>query len=75
MNKELKPEPKVQATINFSALATVCIGVFAVIYPELYDRFPPALEGAIVGFIASLSLTGNFCLGYTENCAPRDPVP
>ena len=55
MNKELKPVPKIQATINFSALATVCVGVFAVVYPDLYDRFPPALEGAIVGLIASLA--------------------
>lgn len=53
--QKLKPEPKVQAGINWGALATVCIGVFAVAYPDLYDRFPPMLEGAIVGFVASIA--------------------
>lgn len=49
----VKPVPKVQATINWAAFATVVIGVFAVWKPELYEAFPPALEGAIVAFVAS----------------------
>ncbi len=53
--QQLKPEPKVQAGINWGALATVFIGAFAVAYPDLYDRFPPMLEGAIVGLVVSIA--------------------
>ena len=51
----LRPVDKVQAGINWGAFATICIGLFAVAYPETYDKFPPALEGAIVGFVVSLA--------------------
>lgn len=53
--KRLKPQPKVQAGVNFGALATVGVGVFAVAFPELYTRFPPMLEGAVVGFVVSFA--------------------
>lgn len=54
-SRKLKPDTKVQAGINFGALATIGIGLFAVFYPDLYDRFPPALEGAMVGFVVSFA--------------------
>ena len=51
----LKPNQKIQAGINFGALATISIGFYAVYYPEMYALWPPALEGAIVGFVVSLA--------------------
>lgn len=53
--KSYKPEAKVQASINWGAIATVMVGVFAVAFPDLYGRFPPMLEGAIVGAVSSIA--------------------
>ena len=51
----LKPNRQVQTGINFGALATIAVGFYAVYFPETYALWPPALEGAIVGFVVSFA--------------------
>ena len=53
--QDVKPTKKVQAVINWGALTTVLIGFFAAIFPDIYSKFPPATEAALVAFISSLA--------------------
>jgi hypothetical protein len=53
--KKYKPSQKVQSGINWGALATIAVGLYAVYYPDDYALWPPALEGAIVGFVVSFA--------------------
>ena len=53
--KKYKPRPKIQAAINWGAISTVGVGIFAVAFPELYERFPPAFEAAIVASVTSFA--------------------
>jgi hypothetical protein len=53
--KDYKPNRKVQSGINWGALATIGIGLYAVYFPDDYALWPPALEGAIVGFVVSFA--------------------
>ena len=53
--QDVKPTKKVQAVINWGAFTTVLIGIFAAIFPEIYAKFPPATEAALVTFVSSFA--------------------
>ncbi len=52
---DARPTRKVQAVINWGALVTVIIGIFAAIFPDVYAKFPPATEAGLVAFISSIA--------------------
>lgn len=51
----LKPTPKVQAGINWGALATVLVGLVALFFPDFHARIPSGFELALGMFLGSLA--------------------
>jgi len=49
------PTSKVTAGAIGGAIASVGMGIFAIVEPELYTRVPPGMEGGIAVLVGSLA--------------------
>jgi len=60
-----KPSSTIQAAGSWGFLAAICMGIFAIFWPDLYARVPP-------GFEAGLAVLVGTVMGYfqKENVLP-----